>query len=342
LNPELLILGFRGGASVGDSLERAATRLGLGVAYVDATRAFAAPRLLAAAAWHLAGHRPARLAAISREVVAACARLQPRWLLATGLAPLSADALVDVGRLGVTRLNYLTDDPWNTRLGSRWFLDGLPHYDHVFSPRMANLNDLVRHGCRRLSYLPFGFDPDLSFPHPEPANPSDQSADVVFVGGADQDRLAYAEALLGAGVKLHLYGGYWADYRQTRAASRGLADVATIRKATSAAKVALCLVRRANRDGHVMRSLEIAAIGACMLVEDTEEHRELLGPPGEAVVYFSTIDEMLERVRWLLANDEERARLAGAVRRRILAGAHRYDDRLATMLSARAAEAVAV
>src|SRR5262249_15371140 len=99
------------------------------------------------------------------------------------------------------------------------------------------------------------------------------------------------------------------------------------------AKVALCLARHANRDGHVMRSLEIAAIGACMLVEDTAEHRELFGNDAETVIYFASIPEMLDRLQWLLQHPDECARLATAVRERIVHGNHRYEDRLHVMLN---------
>jgi hypothetical protein len=47
-----------------------------------------------------------------------------------------------------------------------------------------------------------------------------------------------------------------------------------------------CPVRRASRDGHIMRSFEIAAVGGCMLAQDIDEHREIFGSEGEAVVYF--------------------------------------------------------
>jgi spore maturation protein CgeB len=96
--------------------------------------------------------------------------------------------------------------------------------------------------------------------------------------------------------------------------------------------VTLCLVRRANRDGQVMRSYEAAAIGACMLVEDTPEHRELFGEDGQAVVFFRGIDHMLARLWWLLEHATERHRLGAAVRDRISAGNHTYDDRLRSML----------
>src|SRR5690606_33955463 len=97
-------------------------------------------------------------------------------------------------------------------------------------------------------------------------------------------------------------------------------------------KVALCLVRRANRDGHVMRSFEIPAIGACMLTEDTQEHREIFGEEGNAVVYFRSCDEMIEKLDWLLNHVSERQRLAKTAHELIVNGHHAYKDRLVSML----------
>ena len=331
--PRLVIVGQLGGTNVGASLQRAAMRSCVAATFVDASLPASVPRWLRIASWRLAGHRPAHLATLSQQVVATCRQMRPRWLLTTGLVPVNARALAAVGRLGVRRLNYLTDDPWNPGLRSAWFLAALREYDHVFSVRRSNLADLARHGCAHVSYLPFGFDADLFFPEP----PSDSerpryAADVVFVGGADRDRVPYIAALGRAGFDVALYGDYWSRYPATRAHDRGYADPTTLRKATSAARVALCLVRRANRDGQVMRSYEAAAIGACMLVEDTPEHRELFGPDGEAVTYFGTLDQMLDRLRRLLACPADRRRLAAAVRQRILAGGHTYADRLRAML----------
>jgi spore maturation protein CgeB len=101
---------------------------------------------------------------------------------------------------------------------------------------------------------------------------------------------------------------------------------------TAAAKVNLCLVRRANRDGHVMRSFEIAALGGCMLVEDTAEHRNIFGQDGEAVAYFQSAREAGERAKTLLTDPAERARLSASVFARVSAGRHTYRDRLLSML----------
>jgi spore maturation protein CgeB len=91
--------------------------------------------------------------------------------------------------------------------------------------------------------------------------------------------------------------------------------------------------RRANRDDHAMRTYELPAMAACMLVENTPHHRQLFGADGEAVVYFDTIDEAVGRARDLLADEALRTRCRRAVRALITDHPHTYADRLAAMLA---------
>src|SRR5205823_4830409 len=74
-------------------------------------------------------------------------------------------------------------------------------------------------------------------------------------------------------------------------------------------------------------------MGACVLAEDTDEHREIFGRDGEAVVYFSSTEQMIQRLRWLVAHDDERRRLGAAIRSRITKGRHTYRDRLESMVA---------
>jgi spore maturation protein CgeB len=82
-----------------------------------------------------------------------------------------------------------------------------------------------------------------------------------------------------------------------------------------------------------MRTFEVPAVGSCMLTEDTPEHREIFGQDGEAVVYFNTVTEMVEKTHWLLHHDQERQRLAQNAHLLITQGQNTYGDRLKTMLS---------
>lgn len=293
-----------------------------------------APRLVRLFNWRLRGKRPTHLDQFSERILELCTTFKPNWLVAAGTAPLTANALLRIRQLEIRRVNYLTDDPWNPAHLAPWFLDALPQYDTIWSTRCANLTDLRRAGCSDVRYLPFAYDPELHFPvSPAGAETEYQSnIDILFVGGADRDRVAYIGALIRSGLRAQLYGDYWERFAETREHTGGHAEPLLVRQAASRARVSVCLVRRANRDGHVMRSFEIPAMRGCMLTEDTTEHRAIFGDEGRAVVYFRSIPEMIEKARWLLDHPEERERLANAAHQLITGGKHTYRDRLVTML----------
>ncbi len=318
-------MGNEGGTNVGPSLRRAAERLGHDVRYHNIADAFAAPAPLRRASWHLLGRRPPRLGKFSRAVVATARAFQPQVLLATGTAPLLRTALQQIRALGTIALNYLTDDPWNPTFRGAWLLASIGSYDHVFSPRRSNLAELKALGAGAVHYLPFAYDPDLFFPAPlvEP------QYDVVFAAAADRDRVPFVQALLQRGYRVGLFGTYWDRYPVTRGRAGDWLEPERLRPVVAAAKAALCLVRRANRDGHVMRTFELAAMRTCILAEDTPEHREILD---DAAAYFQQPADLLERLATLLEQPAERQRLAGASFERITRGQNTYRDRLITML----------
>jgi spore maturation protein CgeB len=200
----------------------------------------------------------------------------------------------------------------------------------VCSTRRSNLDDFQHLGCRKVHYLPFGYDETLFASQMQSGDTP--AHDVLFVGGADTDRAAFVAEFMHQGLPVAVAGGYWERYPAFRAHALGTKPPEAIRALTAAAKVNLCLVRRANRDGHVMRSFEIAAAGGCMLAQDTNEHREIFGPEGGTVVYFRDAKEAAQRARALLCDSFERKRLAAGLHRRIVEGAHTYADRLATIL----------
>ncbi|HUJ10285.1 MAG TPA: glycosyltransferase [Verrucomicrobiae bacterium] len=329
----LLLVGNPDPIHIGAHFLHAAETLGLQTAVCDLTEAYEGALWRNRVNWWVRGRRPTRLEAFSAKVLEACRNHRPTWLLATGIAPIEEAALREIGKMDVLRLNYLTDDPWNPAHRAPWFLRAAPHYDYIFSPRRATLGDLRRLGCMSACYLPFAYASELHFP--EQASDGERirlASDIIFAGGADRDRVPYMEALIQAGFDVALYGGYWERYPQTAPAARGLADASTLRKAVSAARVSLCLVRRANRDGNVMRSFELPAMAGCLLAEDTEEHREIFGDDGEAVAFFRTREEMVEKLRWLLAHEDARQRLREAAHRVITGGHNTYRDRLEAIL----------
>lgn len=328
----LLVVGHTDPVHVGSHFQHAAGTLGLDARVCDTAAAFTAPRWRQRMNWWLRGRRPSRLRAFSEHVVDIAKQEQPAVVLTTGLAPIDGRGLKALGALGITRLNYLTDDPWSSASRPQWFIDTLPAYDHVFTPRRANLGDLTAAGALA-TYVPFAYSPNVHFRQaPDAAERSQFDADVVFAGGADPDRLTIAAALIDAGFRVALYGGYWDRDARTRAHARGFLDATGVRKAIHSARVCLCLVRRANRDGNSMRTFEVPAMGGCVLAEATDDHRELFGAEHDAVAYFETPAEAIEKTRALIGNAERRQKLSQRVFEIVTGGRHTYADRLGLML----------
>ena len=329
---KLLIVGFRGPGQLGGYIESAARRLGIDHYLIDAKDAEASTRVGRSFYWHFRDKRFARLQQFGARVLDICE--SSHWdvvLTTTGRAPLDRSHVGKLRQRGIKVYNYSTDDPWNPNMQAHWFLSTLPAYDAIFTPRRANLEDFRNCGAQNVQYLPFGYDPEVHRPWPANA-PADAPSDVLFVGGCDRDRLPLIKALIESGLKVALFGGYWDKYPVTRAHWRGKTDQPAIRSASAAASVCLVLVRRANRDGHVMRSFEAAAIGGCILAEDTADHRELFGPDDDAVRYFKSTSEMVQLAQVLAADPEARSRLSARLCSRFAASKNTYADRLAKML----------
>jgi hypothetical protein len=238
-------------------------------------------------------------------------------------------------RTGAVLVNFATDDPFNARTSSRQWLSTLPEYDIVCTPRRANIGDLQALGIPEVHFVPFGYKPDVHFPE-TPRDAAEQArfhSDVCFIGGADADRLVYFENLVRdlPGVKLALYGGYWNRSPRLAPFWRGFAVGREFRLAVGGAAISVNLVRRANRDDHVMRTFEIPACGGCMLTEPTSTHRKLFREGREAF-FFDSPTSFVRSIQSLLDDPGAREHAAHAARVAIQNTGHRYDERLLTIV----------
>lgn len=330
--PRLLIVGSPQNYHLGFMLLAGAKSIGLEVQLSDPTVAYQSSFLLKQFNWRLRSHRPTYLNRYSFELLKECEIYQPDVVLVTGIRPPNSSVVKAIKANGVVCLNYLTDDPWNKNHNTHWFFEALPHYTCILTPRQSNIDDLKTLGCA-IRYMPFAYVPHLHYPDKPAVDKQNHfECDLLFYGGADADRVPYIEALLDSGFKVHLYGGYWSKQAKTRSAAKGIADIQTLRWSVSEAKITLCFVRRANRDGHSMRTFEAAAMGACMLVEDTGEHREIFGDEGMNVFYFDTQSSLIEKSQYLLAHPELRQKLATNVYKHITKTSNTYSDRLTQIL----------
>jgi spore maturation protein CgeB len=327
---DFAVVGPAGNTHISASFMRAAHELGLRARSFDTSSAYIGPRLLRSVVWRLGGHRPYRLKLFSQIVTKKIIKQPAKFLIILGQAPILPCDLVKIKNTGIRCLHFSTDDPFNTAHFAKWQVRTLPIYDILFTPRKSNIDDFINLGCKSVVYLPFGYDGKL-FGARNHADLAHQN-DVLFVGGADRDRAEFFAKYIITGPRPTLVGSYWERYPQVRAHSIGPKSSEVLEELTARSAVNLVLVRKANRDGHTMRSFEAGAIGGCLLVEDTVEHREIFGEDGVNVRFFSSPEHAAWVARELLADPLQRTRLAENVCRHIRGGRNAYAERLRFML----------
>jgi spore maturation protein CgeB len=279
--------------------------------------------------------QPVNHRGFNRKAIEVAQRFRPQVVLLAKGAWIAPKTLVEIkATTGAILVNYATDDPFNRAVSTPDLVAGIPCYDLYVCTKRAIMEDVKRAGCRNVTYVPFGYEPHLHFPE-APATDAERErfrSDVLFIGAADGDRYPILRDVAAIrGLRLHLYGGYWDRDPVLRPFYRGLVFGREYRLALSGTNTAICLVRRANRDGHVMRSFETPACGAFMLAERTEEHLSFF-VEGEEMACFGSNDELVDKIRYYLSHEADRQRIAQAGYEKVTSGKHTYRDRLQEIL----------
>jgi spore maturation protein CgeB len=221
-----------------------------------------------------------------------------------------------------TRLvHYNPDDPFGGfgYAGWRTFIRAIREYDVHIVPRRANVEEYRRHGARHVfQAMPaWGYAEDIHRPVPRTPDAEQRfGADVGFVGSFEADRAQAMLELARKDVQVRIVGPWPAEFLDRRMLhTPGAVMGGEYARALGSFKIALGFLRKKNRDRHTSRSIEIPACGVFMLAERSDEHLSLFEEGIEAE-YFSDIDELTDKVRFYLANDRARERIAAAGRSR--------------------------
>jgi len=103
--------------------------------------------------------------------------------------------------------------------------------------------------------------------------------------------------------------------------------------ALNSCKIALVFLSHLNNDTYAIRCFEIPATGTFMLSTYTDDLATLFEPDKEAV-YFKTPDELISKVDYYLAHDDERKQIARNGYERVMRDGHEAKDRAEQIIRA--------
>lgn len=279
----------------------------------------------------------------NRNLIDSVGRLKPRlvWIeKGTMIRPATLRRIKETPS-PPTVVSYSDDDMALRHNNTNDYVLGLRYYDCVFTTKPLNCRpeELPAMGARRVVMVDKAFDPDTHFPIPlSDDDRRDFGAECGFIGSFEAERAEAMLHLARNGVPVRVWGNGWAAMVgvhpnmtvENRPAVNTPAEL-RFTKAVAATRINLGFLRKLNRDTQTDRSVEIPACGGFMLAERSDDHRRLFAEDKEAV-FFSSPEEMLEKVRYYLTNEAERLRIAAAGRARCLADDYSHAARVRFML----------
>jgi len=204
-----------------------------------------------------------------------------------------------------------TDNPTVTPgLQSLEWLEGLREFDTVFVHAKYMIPAFYQLGAQRVELYDFSYNPKVHFPR----SVSEVGTSISYIGtwGLLQemwlDRLA-------AEFPLRIYGGEWqhaARKSRSRACwAKGEGGGFEMATAISSSKITFNMVRAEHGSVGSMKTFEIPACGGFMLTNWTEDQATLF-EDGKECVFYNTMEEMIEKARYYLENDDEREKIRRA------------------------------
>ncbi|MBI5403295.1 MAG: glycosyltransferase family 1 protein [Ignavibacteriae bacterium] len=214
-------------------------------------------------------------------------------------------------------ISYFNDDPFgksSTEFKWRHFIKSIELFDINYIVRMKNLPEYEKCGSHKTEYLGHFFVRDVHYK----SSTDKKKKDVIFAGHYENDiRIESLEKLLKNGTDLRLYGGGWNGFLGSAKENLLLKNFHPVtpviggvyREKISESKIALCFLSKLNCDDSTSRNFEIPAIGTFMLSEYSGMLADIYRE-GEEAEFFRSSDELLDKVKFYLKNEETREKIA--------------------------------
>ncbi len=286
---------------------------------------------------------------LNLAVVSAAKNQKPDLILFWRQTHILPKTIKQIANMGIQTVSYNNDDPfgpkahgnvpWHHHFLWHWYKRCMPLINYNFFYRKINCVEAEALGAKQSAVLLPYFMPWQD--HPVQLTSDEQNryeTEVVFVGHYEPDgRQDSIRALVLAGIRVKLWGGhYW-----NREVLGDLYDILSpivpvegveYAKALCGAKICLCFLSKLNRDTYTRRCFEIPACGKVLLAERTDDLMKFFKEDEEAC-FFSSPEELVRKVQWLIDNPDIRERIAKGGLRRVWDDGHDVTNRAKYFLS---------
>ncbi len=221
--------------------------------------------------------------------------------------------------------------------------------------RDKNILDYTSRGARDVIKIQTAYEPTLHYPPPAGWSDADRDRQVSFVGTPYDDRAQTLGRLwrdCGFSVAVSGSAKLWGRAMQPDVFKATFRDGELYRNeyrnAIWRSRINLSFLTHSNQDEFVHKSFEIAGCGGFLLAERSAGHLQRFKEDEEAV-FFSSFDELAEKIRRYLPDEAARQRIATAGNLRAARDGYHNDrqvgliiERIQSLLSTRkTAEATA-
>ena len=219
---------------------------------------------------------------------------------------------------GAPAIHY-TPDPQIFLHRSRHFISSLPLYDVVITTKEWEIEAYKKAGAKRVILTYQGFDSRF---YPRTVGCSEQErfeSDVCFIGHQETHYAKRIKALSSLDLKLGVWGPGWPNYARIHPWAKGVAGDGLWGEsypiALASTKIALGLLSKQIPETSTTRTFEIPAMGTVLLAERTALHQQLFDE-GKEAEFFSSDEEMVDKIWFYLKHNEARQQIAAAGRAR--------------------------
>ena len=325
-----------------DQMKRVFIENGVEIIYIDDRKNYFMPWLLRGSLiWKITRRinfiRRKSNEILNEKAIELCRKHHPDFLFTGKGMNIKVSTVLKIKSMGIKTVTWFMENTYQERYFN-WFSNNYLNYDYVFTNDSYLFDKFFNKSSAKLCNISMTIDPDCYKEQTLNKEEAEKySCDVCFVGAFDQNR----ERILSKvneikGLNLKIFG--WVGWKNSSLASlyHGPLNLEQMAKLYRSAKICLNINGRNKStdpvmNGFSLKTFEIPASNGFQ-ISDYRKDVEDLFKIGEEIEIFRSDDELIDKIKFYLNNEEARNKIAEAGHKRVLTS-HTLDKRVKDILN---------